>query len=47
VTRRQREARAARSQLEAALEPDVRDWPWSMGTSRLLDLWIVIEEHDE
>lgn len=40
------EARAARRQIETALGPDVRRWPWSIGVSRLLDLWLVLEERD-
>jgi hypothetical protein len=46
VNARKVEARAARSQIEHALGPDVRRWSWSSGVSRLLDLWLVLEERD-
>jgi hypothetical protein len=44
VNARKAEARAARGQIESALGPDVRRWPWSISVSRLLDLLIVLEE---
>jgi hypothetical protein len=36
------QARAARAEVEAALEAN--GWPWSRGASRLLDLWLALEE---
>jgi hypothetical protein len=42
-----RQARAARGQVENALGSDVRRWPFTIGASRLIDLWIVLEERDE
>ena len=44
---RARQARAARGQVEDALGHDVRRWPWTLGASRLIDLWLAIEERDE
>lgn len=39
---RRREARAARCQVEAAL--DATGWPWSRRLSRWLDALILLEE---
>jgi hypothetical protein len=48
VTATRREAaREARRDVEDALGPDVRSWRWSLGASRLLDLWIVLEERGQ
>jgi hypothetical protein len=43
VSRRD-QARAARRLVEDSLGPDVHSWPVSIGASRLIDLWIVLEE---
>jgi hypothetical protein len=40
----QRQARAARATVEDALGPDVHAWRWAIGASRLIDLWISMEE---
>ena len=40
------EARAARGQVEDTLGADVLRWIWTIRTSRLIDLWIVVEERD-
>jgi hypothetical protein len=46
VSRRD-QARAARQLVEDALGPDVRSWSWTIGASRLIDLWtVVLEERD-
>jgi hypothetical protein len=42
VTRRQRHARAARGQLELAL--DAAGWPWSKSVSLLIDALVILEE---
>jgi hypothetical protein len=46
VNARKAEPRAARSQIETVLGPDVRCWQWSIGASRHLDLLIVLEDVD-
>jgi hypothetical protein len=43
---RRRQARAARAVVEDGLGPDIRTWPWSLGASRLLDLWLLAEDGD-
>jgi hypothetical protein len=39
-------ARDARGQIEQALGPDVRRWPWAIGASRLIDLWLALDQCD-
>lgn len=41
---RQRQAREARHQIEALLDTLGRPWPWHAGLSRLIDLWVIVEE---
>jgi hypothetical protein len=43
VSRRD-QVRAARRDVEDALGPDVHSWPWTIGASRLIDLWTVVLE---
>jgi hypothetical protein len=43
VTRRQA-AREARRQVEKLLDALGGPWPWHLGASRLIDLWLVVEE---
>jgi hypothetical protein len=42
IASRRRQARAARHQLESPL--DALGWRWHPGLSRLIDLWLVVEE---
>jgi hypothetical protein len=39
-----RQAREARRQTEDALDQLGTPWPWRAGLSKLLDLWIFVEE---
>jgi hypothetical protein len=37
-------ARAARRGVEDALDGLGRPWPWHLGLSRLIDMWVIAEE---
>lgn len=39
-----RQAREARGEAEHALDRLGQPWPWHSGLSRLIDLWILLEE---
>ena len=41
---RRRQARDARAELEEALGPEICRWPIAPFVSRLLDIWIILEE---
>ena len=41
---RRAEARAARRQVEDILDQLGKPWPWSRNLSRLIDLWLIMEE---
>jgi len=44
VTHQAIEARAARHQLEEILDTLGQPWPWHAALSRLIDLWLCVEE---
>jgi hypothetical protein len=47
VVSRRDQARAARRLVEDSLGPDVHNWKWTIGASRLIDLWTVVLEARE
>lgn len=41
---RAEQAGAARHQIEDLLDSLGRPWPWHAGLSRLIDMWVIVEE---